>query len=98
MVLAETKDALTRGLLDDWQQAFQDGQNVVILAHRRDGVGRFNLACQQVCTNAGELGPDARLQVADHSFAVGDRVVYGKNALQRLGVANGTRRTEAGWD
>jgi hypothetical protein len=40
--------------------------------------------------NAGELDsdPEARLQVADRTFAVGDRVVCGKNALKRLGVAN----------
>jgi conjugative relaxase-like TrwC/TraI family protein len=91
VVVAETKDELTRGLLEDWRQAFQQGQDVVILAHRRDDVGRFNLACQRVRTEAGDLDPDARLQVADRSFAVGDRVVCGKNALTRLGVANGTR-------
>jgi ATP-dependent exoDNAse (exonuclease V) alpha subunit len=87
VVVAETRDELTRGLLDDWQQAFQQGQDVVILAHRREDVGRFNLACQQVRANAGELDsdPEARLQVADRSFAVGDRVVCGKNALKRLG-------------
>jgi hypothetical protein len=60
VVLAETKEELTRGLLDDWQQAFRDGQDVVILAHRREDVGRFNLACQQVRTEAGELDPDQR--------------------------------------
>jgi conjugative relaxase-like TrwC/TraI family protein len=98
VVLAETKDELTRGLLDDWRQAFQDGQDVVILAHRREDVGRFNLACQQLRTTAGELDPDARLQVADRSFAVGDRVVCGKNALKRLGVANGTRGTVVALD
>jgi hypothetical protein len=82
-------------LLDDWRTAFRDGQDVVILAHRRDDVGRFNLACQQMRANAGELDADAekRLQVADRSFAVGDRVVCGKNTLKRLGVANGTRGT-----
>jgi hypothetical protein len=95
VVLAETKEELTRGLLEDWRQAFRDGQDVVILAHRREDVGQFNLACQQVRTEAGELNPDpeARLQVADRSIAVGDRVVCGKNALKRLGVANGTRGT-----
>jgi conjugative relaxase-like TrwC/TraI family protein len=98
VVLAETKDELTRGLLEDWRQAFQDGQDVVILAHRREDVGRFNLACQQVRTGAGELDPDQRLQVADRSFAVGDRVVCGKNALKRLGVANGTRGTVVALD
>ncbi len=98
VVLAETKDELTRGLLADWQQAFQDGQDVVILAHRREDVGQFNLACQQLRTEAGELDPDQRLQVADRSLAVGDRVVCGKNALKRLGVANGTRGTVVALD
>jgi conjugative relaxase-like TrwC/TraI family protein len=95
VVVAETRDELTRGLLDDWRTAFRDGQEVVILAHRREDVGRFNLACQQMRADAGELDPDpeARLQVADRSLAVGDRVVCGKNALKRLGVANGTRGT-----
>jgi conjugative relaxase-like TrwC/TraI family protein len=93
VVLAETRDELTRGLLTDWQQAFQQGHDVVILAHRREDVGRFNLACQQLRTEAGELDQHAWLQVADRSFAVGDRVVCGKNALKRLGVANGTRGT-----
>jgi hypothetical protein len=100
VVLAETKDELTRGLLDDWRTAFRDGQDVVILAHRREDVGQFNLACQQLRANAGELDPDpeARLQVADRSFAVGDRVVCGKNAIKRLGVANGTRGTVVALD
>jgi hypothetical protein len=98
VVLAETKDELTRGLLEDWRQAFQQGQDVVILAYRREDVGQFNLACQQVRTEAGELDPDARLQVADRSLAVGDRVVCGKNALKRLGVANGTRATVVALD
>jgi conjugative relaxase-like TrwC/TraI family protein len=98
VVLAETKDELTRGLLADWRQAFQDGQDVVILAHRREDVGQFNLACQQLRTEAGELDPDQRLQVADRSLAVGDRVVCGKNALKRLEVANGTRGTVVALD
>ncbi len=93
VVLAETKDELSRGLLADWRTAFQDGRDVVILAHRREDVSQFNRACQQMRTDVGELDPDQRLQVADRSLAVGDRVVCGKNALKRLGVANGTRGT-----
>jgi conjugative relaxase-like TrwC/TraI family protein len=100
VVLAETRDELTRGLLEDWRQAFRDGQDVVILAHRRQDVGRFNLACQQLRADAGELNPDPeqRLHVGDRRFAVGDRVVCGKNALKQLGVANGTRGTVVALD
>ncbi|HEV8651850.1 MAG TPA: MobF family relaxase, partial [Actinomycetes bacterium] len=92
VVLAETPAELTRGLLDDWWQAHQAGEDVVILAHRRQDVQRFNRACQQLRADAGQLGPD-RLEVAGRSVAVGDRVVCGKNALARLEVANGTRGT-----
>jgi hypothetical protein len=38
---------------------------------------------------AGQLGPE-RLTVGDRSFAVGDVVVLGANAKDRLGVVNGT--------
>ncbi len=98
VVLAETKDELTRGLLGDWWSALEDGQDVVILAHRREDVGQFNLACQRMRTEAGQFDPDQRLQVADRNLAVGDRVVCGKNALKRLGVANGTRGTVVALD
>ncbi len=97
VVMAETNDELTRGLLGDWWQAHQVGEDVIILAHRREDVGRFNLACQQLRADAGQLGPK-RLHVAGRAVAVGDRVVCGKNALKRLGVANGTRGTVVSLD
>jgi ATP-dependent exoDNAse (exonuclease V) alpha subunit len=74
VVMAETPDELTRGLLGDWWQAQQAGEDVVILAHRREDVGQFNRACQQLRADAGQLGHD-RLHVAGRSVAVGDRVV-----------------------
>jgi hypothetical protein len=79
----------------DWWQAFQPTtqdptQTVVILTRLRGEADQFNLACQQLRDQAGHLGPE-RLQVGDRSFAVGDLVVCGKNALQSLGVANATR-------
>jgi len=63
---------------------------VVILARLRSEVDQFNTACQQLREQAGHLGAE-RLQVGDRSFAVGDLVVCGKNALRSLGVANATR-------
>jgi ATP-dependent exoDNAse (exonuclease V) alpha subunit len=74
----------------DWWQAFQHGDRVAILAHRREEVDQFNTACQQLRDHAGHLGPD-RLQVDDRQFAVGDLVVCGKNTLRTVGVANGSR-------
>ena len=93
----ESRDELALALVDQWWQAHQVGEDAVILAHRRAEVDRLNAVCQQLRDKAGQLGPD-RLQVADRQVAVGDRVVLGANALQRLGVANGTTGTVVGLD
>jgi conjugative relaxase-like TrwC/TraI family protein len=95
LVAAETPGQLKQALLSDWWQAFQRSindpeQTVVILARLRAEVDQFNTACQQLRDQAGHLGVE-RLQVGDRSFAVGDLVVCGKNALRSLGVANATR-------
>ena len=90
LVAAGTPTRLKELLLGDWWQAFQHGDRVAILAHRREEVDQFNTACQQLRDHAGHLDAE-RLQVGDRSFAVGDLVVCGKNALRSLGVANGSR-------
>jgi hypothetical protein len=61
----------------------------VIYAHRRAQVDQLNQVCQRLRADAGQLGPE-RLAVGDRSFAVGDLVVLGVNAKDRLGVVNGT--------
>jgi hypothetical protein len=63
---------------------------VVVLAARRDEVDRLNSYCRQVLAKHGRLGTE-RLRVEDREVAVGDRVVCGHNALDRLGIANGSR-------
>jgi ATP-dependent exoDNAse (exonuclease V) alpha subunit len=90
LVAVETPGQLKETMLADWWQSFQQGNRVVILAYRRDEVDQFNTACQQLRDANGHLGAE-RLTVRDRSFAVGDQVVCGKNAIKALGVANGTR-------
>jgi conjugative relaxase-like TrwC/TraI family protein len=97
VVCAESKPAATLALLQDWWQAWQDAErdpteNVIVLAGRRAEVDRLNSACQQLLAARGRLGPE-RLQVEDRRLAVGDQVVCGRNAINQLGVANGTRGT-----
>src|SRR4030095_13128082 len=97
VVAAESKPAATLALLNDWWQAYQDSevdpsQDVIVLAGRRTEVDRLNTACQQLLAARGRLGQE-RLQVEDREWAVGDRVVCGRNAIRQLGVANGTRGT-----
>jgi hypothetical protein len=83
------RDDRDRALVGDWWQAHQAGEAPVVYAHRRAQVDRLNTICQRLRAEHGQLGPE-RLAVGDRTFAVGDRVVLGANALDRLGVANGT--------
>jgi conjugative relaxase-like TrwC/TraI family protein len=102
LVAVETKFELTLALVKDWWQAQQEAagdpaKEAVILAWQRGEVDRLNTICQQIMVDHGRLGPE-RLQVGDWQLAVGDRVVCGRNALARLGVANGTRGTVVALD
>jgi conjugative relaxase-like TrwC/TraI family protein len=95
VVAAESKQELALALLNDWWQAYQEAeqdpaQDVIVLAARRDEVDRLNTYCQQVLARHGRLGPE-RLRVEEREVAIGDWVVCGHNALDRLGIANGSR-------
>jgi hypothetical protein len=85
----EARDDRDRALVSDWWQAHQAGERPVIYAHRRAQVDQLNAVCQRLRAEAGQLGAE-RLAVGDRTFAVGDVVVLGANARDRLGVVNGT--------
>src|SRR5215213_9634165 len=85
----EARDDRDRALISDWWQAHQGGKQPVIYAHRRAQVDQLNSVCQRLRAEAGQLGAE-RLAVGDRNFAVGDVVVLGANAPDRLGVVNGT--------
>jgi hypothetical protein len=97
VVAADSKPAATLALLQDWWTTWQQAEHnpaeeVVVLAARRTEVDRLNTACQELLAARGRLRAE-RLQVEDRQLAVGDRVVCGHNAIQQLGVANGSRGT-----
>jgi ATP-dependent exoDNAse (exonuclease V) alpha subunit len=85
----EARDDRDRALVSDWWQAHQAAEHPAIYAHRRAQVDQLNQVCQRLRAEAGQLGSE-RLVVGDRSFAVGDVVVLGANAPDRLGVVNGT--------
>jgi conjugative relaxase-like TrwC/TraI family protein len=93
----EARDDRDRALVSDWWQAHQAGERPVIYSHRRAQVDQLNGVCQRLRAEAGQLGPE-RLVVGDRSFAVGDVVVLGANARERLGVVNGTTAIITGLD
>jgi conjugative relaxase-like TrwC/TraI family protein len=85
----EARDDRDRTLVVDWWQAHEAGERPVIYSHRRAQVDQLNAVCQRLRADAGQLGPE-RLVVGDRSFVVGDLIVLGANARDRLGVVNGT--------
>jgi ATP-dependent exoDNAse (exonuclease V) alpha subunit len=85
----EARDDRDRALVSDWWQAHEAGEQPVIYAHCRAQVDQLNGVCQRLRAEAGQLGAE-RLAVGDRSLAVGDVVVLGANAPDRLGVVNGT--------
>jgi conjugative relaxase-like TrwC/TraI family protein len=85
----EARDDRDRALVADWWQAHEAGEQPVIYAHRRAQVDQLNSVCQRLRAEHGQLGAE-RLVVGDRTFAVGDLVVLGANAPDRLGVVNGT--------
>jgi conjugative relaxase-like TrwC/TraI family protein len=93
----EARDDRDRVLVGDWWQAHQAGERPVIYAHRRAQVDQLNSVCQRLRADHGQLGP-GRLAVGDRVFAVGDLVVLGANARDRLGVVNGTTAIVVGLD
>ncbi len=93
----QARDDRDRALVSDWWQAHQGGEQPVIYAHRRAQVDQLNAVCQRLRAEHGQLG-HKRLAVGDRSFAVGDVVVLGANAKDRLGVVNGTTAVIVGLD
>jgi ATP-dependent exoDNAse (exonuclease V) alpha subunit len=88
----EARDDRDRALVSDWWQAHEAGERPVIYAHPRAQVDQLNGVCgvcQRLRAEHGQLGRE-RLVVGDRSFAVGDLVVLGANARDRLSVVNGT--------
>jgi conjugative relaxase-like TrwC/TraI family protein len=85
----DARDDRDRALVADWWQAHQAGEEPVIYAHRRAQVDQLNQVCQRLRAHHGQLGSE-RLAVGDRTLAVGDLVVLGANAKDRLGVVNGT--------
>lgn len=85
LVSAATSEGARTVLVDDWWAAHERGDHTLMIAHRRADVADLNARARQQMRAHGRLGPDAL-----EDFAVGDRVVAGRNNA-RLGVVNGLR-------
>ena len=78
-------------MVADWWDAHHRGDDALMIAHRRRDVAALNDAAREVLRAAGSIGDD-ELVTAQRAFAVGDRVIAGRND-PRLGVVNGQAAT-----
>ncbi len=88
----EALDLVRSGLVEEAVAAYQAHDRVVAADSKTAATAALLTDWWQAWQQAerDRLGPD-RLQVEDRQLRVGDRVVCGHNAIDELGVANGTR-------
>jgi ATP-dependent exoDNAse (exonuclease V) alpha subunit len=87
LVTAPSADAARTALVDDWWGAHERGEQALMIAHRRSDVADLNARARERLREAGALGPE-EVEHGDRTFAVGDRVIAGRND-RRIGVVNG---------
>ncbi len=88
VVIEETGDQLRELMVADWLKAREAGEEVRMIARRRQEVAELNRRARAALKERGQvLGPELDLDGA--SFGVGDEVITRQND-RRLGVLNGT--------
>ena len=94
IVVAQTADGARQALVDDWWQAFERGEEALMIAHRRADVADLNERARERMRDSGRLGRDELSADASRAFATGDRVVATRND-RSLGILNGQTGTLA---
>jgi conjugative relaxase-like TrwC/TraI family protein len=91
LVARPTADELRETLVADWWESARvpDGEDAVMIAHRRADVAELNALARSRMHRDGRLGVD-EFDAGGRSFAVGDRVIARRND-RRADVVNGTR-------
>jgi Ti-type conjugative transfer relaxase TraA len=87
LVAAPTAEAARDALVEDWWQAHQRGEQALMIALRRSDVADLNARARERLREAGALGVE-QAEPGERSFAVGDRVIAGRND-RMIGVTNG---------
>jgi conjugative relaxase-like TrwC/TraI family protein len=87
LVAGPTAEAARDALVDDWWHAYQRGEHALMVALRRSDVADLNERARDRLREAGALGVE-QVEPGERSFAVGDRVIAGRND-RIVGVTNG---------
>jgi len=91
IVAAATPADARTVMVSDWWHSHRAGDHVLMIAHRRRDVAALNAAAREVLRAAGRLGND-EVVTPQRVFAIGDRVIAGRNDSRR-GVVNGLAGT-----
>ena len=74
VVVAPDAEARREAMVGDWREAFERGEDAVMIAKRNAEVGRLNAMAREVRRQQGRLGEQV-IEVGDHSFAAGDLLI-----------------------
>jgi len=90
---AATREEARDELIDRWdrRRLAEPNSSRIILTHTNEEVAALNQAARQRLRETGALGPDVswRVEKGERRFAVGERVMFGRNE-RSLGVKNGS--------
>src|SRR5439155_15063581 len=89
LVTAPTAPALRERLADDWWASRERGDDALMVALRRRDVADLNQLGRERM-RAGERRRSKDIEVGTRAFAIGERVVLGRNDRD-LDVVNGER-------
>jgi hypothetical protein len=81
VIVAPDAESRREAMVSDWHQAFDRGEDAVMIAKRNVEVERLNELAREVRKQAGKLGA-AEIEVGEASFAPGDQVITRVNDRQ----------------
>jgi conjugative relaxase-like TrwC/TraI family protein len=74
VTVAPNAEARREAMVRDWHEAFERGEDAVMVAKRNADVEKLNATAREVRREAGKLGAD-QIEVGEARFAAGDRVI-----------------------
>lgn len=74
VTVAPNAEARREAMVRDWHEAFERGEDAVMVAKQNSGVRRLNEIAREVHRQAGQLGRQ-EIEVGEASFAAGDLVI-----------------------
>lgn len=74
VTVAPDSEATRAALVCDWHEAYERGEDAVMIAKRNRDVERLNATAREVMRDSGQLGAE-EIEVGEARFAAGDRVI-----------------------